>query len=283
MTDRLQTFRALHQSGCFVIPNPWDAGSAVFLEHAGFPAIATTSAGMAFALGRPDQESSLSCDEMLAHARTLVSATRLPVNVDFQSGYAMDADGVAANVSACVATGAAGLSIEDASGDADASLFDAARAVERVRAARKAIDASGRPVVLTARCEAWLVGVADPLRVSLDRLVAYADAGADCLFAPGVRAAEDIAAIVRAVAPRPVNVLVSSPAPGMTVSRLADLGVRRVSVGPALALAAWGAFMRAARSIAETGTFDALADAASYGELDALFRRGSASQSGSGG
>jgi 2-methylisocitrate lyase-like PEP mutase family enzyme len=280
MANRSQIFRAMHQSGCFVMPNPWDAGSAVFLEHAGFSALATTSAGLAFSLGRPDQESSLSCDEVLAHVRALVSATRLPVNVDFQSGYARDAEGVATNVSACVGTGAAGLSIEDASGDPAAPLFDGARAVERVRAARSAIDASGRPVVLTARCEAWLLGVADPLRVSLDRLVAYADAGADCLFAPGVQAAEDVAAIVRAVAPRPVNVLVSSPSPDITVSRLADLGVRRVSLGPALALVAWGAFMRACRAIAETGTFDTLSGAASFGELDALFRRGSRQRTG---
>jgi 2-methylisocitrate lyase-like PEP mutase family enzyme len=177
------------------------------------------------------------------------------------------------NVALCVRTGVAGLSIEDATGDKAEPLYGRALAVERISAARAAIDASGIPVVLTARCEAWLVGDADPLGTALDRLVAFAGAGADCLFAPGVRDADAIAAIVKAVAPKPVNVLVSSPVPGLSVSRLAELGVRRISVGSALARVAWGAFMRAARSIAETGSFDAFAGAASFAELDALFRR----------
>jgi 2-methylisocitrate lyase-like PEP mutase family enzyme len=209
---------------------------------------------------------------MLGHIRDIVAATALPVNADFQTGYADEPEGVARNVSLCVATGVAGLSIEDATGDAARPLYDEALAVERVRAARAAIDASGIPVVLTGRCEAWLVGHPDARRLTLDRLVAYAGAGADCLYAPGVRDVADIAAIVKAVAPKPVNVLVSAPSTVLTVSRLADLGVRRISVGSALARVAWGAFMRAAKGIAETGSFDGLAGAASFAELNGLFQ-----------
>jgi 2-methylisocitrate lyase-like PEP mutase family enzyme len=270
MSDAVAAFRELHASGCFVLPNPWDAGSARFLQHAGFKALATTSSGFAFSHALPDEAWALSLDAVLAHFREIAAATSLPVNADFQSGYAHDPEGVAANVALCVRTGVAGLSIEDASGDKEEPLYGRALAAERIAAARAAIDAAGVPVMLTARCEAWLVGDADPLRTALDRLVAFADAGADCLYAPGVRDADAIAAIVKAVAPKPVNVLVSSP--GLTVSRLADLGVRRISVGSALARVAWGAFMRAARSIAETGSFDTLAGAASFAELDALFR-----------
>ena len=268
----IAAFRALHESGCFVLPNPWDVGTAVFLRHLGFRALATTSAGVAFSRGLPDDPRALSLDVMLAHVREIVAATDLPVNADFQGGYADDPEGVATNVAACVATGVAGLSIEDATGDPIAPLFERGLAIERIRAARAAIDAGGAPVVLTARCEAWLVGDADPARTALDRLVAFADAGADCLYAPGVRDPETIATIVRAVAPRPVNVLISSPAPELPLARLADLGVRRVSLGSALARVAWGAFLRAARSIAETGTFDELAGAASFRELDEVFR-----------
>lgn len=272
-TPAVAAFRALHQSGCFVLPNPWDVGSARFLEHLGFKALATTSAGVAFTRGLPDDVQAMPLDAMLAHIRELAAATALPVNADFQAGYAHDPEGVAANVAACARTGCAGLSIEDSTGDAAAPLYERGLAVERVRAARAAIDSSGTGVLLTARCEAWLVAHPEPARTALDRLVAFADAGADCLYAPGVRDPDTIAAIVKAVAPRPVNVLVSAPTPGLTMARLGDLGVRRVSVGSALARVAWGAFIRAARSLGETGSFDALAGAAPFAELNDLFRR----------
>jgi 2-methylisocitrate lyase-like PEP mutase family enzyme len=264
-------FRALHESGCFVLPNPWDIGSAVYLHHLGFKALATTSAGFAFSRGLPDSNNALSVDTVLAHIGEIVAATPLPVNADFQSGYASDPEGVAANVTRCVCTGAAGLSIEDATGDNAAPLYELGKAVERIRAARASIDETGIPVVLTARCEAWLVGDRNPERTALDRLTAFADAGADCLYAPGVREPIMISAIVRAVAPKPVNVLISSPIPGLSLSRLADLGVRRISVGSALARVAWTSFIRAASSIAETGTFDALEGAVAFSTLNTLF------------
>lgn len=264
-------FRTLHQSGCFLLPNPWDVGTARYLQHLGFEALATTSAGFAFSRGLPDAVWAVPRDTMLAHVRDVVAATPLPVNADFQSGYAHEPERVAANVALCIDTGVAGLSIEDATGEDDRPLYDVGLAVERIRAARRAIDAAGVPVVLTARCEAWLVGETAPARVALERLVAYAGAGADCLFAPGVREPAEIAALVRAVAPRPVNVLISAPSPVLSFSRLADLGVRRISVGSALSRVAWGAFIRAARSIRETGSFDALAEAASFGELSGVF------------
>jgi len=263
-------YRELHQSGCFLMPNPWDAGSAVFLETIGFKALATTSAGMAFARGLPDRVSAVSCDVMLAHVRELVAATKLPVNADFQNGYADDPEGVAKNVTACVATGVAGLSIEDATGRVHEPLYDRALAVDRIRAARAAIDQSGSGVVLTARCEAWLVGTPDPAKTALDRLVAFAEAGADCLYAPGVKDLDTIRAMVAAVAPKPVNLLVSAPFGGLTLDKAAALGVRRVSVGGALSRVAWGGFMRAARALA-AGSFEGLADAASHGELEKLF------------
>jgi 2-methylisocitrate lyase-like PEP mutase family enzyme len=266
-------FRALHEAGCFLLPNPWDIGTAIYLRHLGFKALATTSAGFAFSRGLPDAVGAVAVDTMLAHVREIVEATPLPVNADFQSGCADDPEGVAANVTRCVHTGAAGLSIEDATGDSAAPLYERAMAVERLRAARAAIDATGIPVVLTARCEAWLVGHPDPARTALDRLVAFAEAGADCLYAPGVRDAEMIATIVKAVAPKPVNVLVAAPVPGLSFSHLEDLGVRRISVGSALARVAWGAFIRAARSLAETDTFEGLADTAAFRELDELFQR----------
>ena len=264
-------FRALHASGCFVLPNPWDVGGAIYLRHLGFKALATTSAGFAFSRGWSDDFGAVPRDAMLAHVREIVEAMPLPVNADFQNAYADEPEGVAENVARCVATGVAGLSVEDSTGDAAAPLYERALAVERVRAARAAIDASGVPVVLTGRCEAWLVGHPDPFRTSIDRLTAYAEAGADCLYAPGVRDADEIAAIVRAVAPLPVNVLMSAPVEGLTFARLADLGVRRVSVGSALARVAWGAFMRAAQGLA-AGSFDGLGDAASFAALNALFR-----------
>jgi 2-methylisocitrate lyase-like PEP mutase family enzyme len=267
------TFRSLHESGCFVLPNPWDAGSAIYLERIGFKALATTSAGVAFSRGAPDTVSAVPKEAMLAHIADLVAATLLPVNADFLAGYADEPEGVAGNVALCVATGAAGLSIEDGTGRAAAPLYEHRRAIERLRAARGAIDASGIPVVLTGRCEAWLVGDPHPFRTAMERLPAYADAGADCLYAPGVSDPEEIAAIVKTVAPKPVNVLMSSPSASLDVARLADLGVRRISVGSALSRVAWGAFIRAARHLAATGSFDGFADAASFDELNATFAR----------
>lgn len=269
----VREFRRLHESGCFVMPNPWDVGSARFLAQLGFKALATTSAGFAFSQGLPDTPTALALEDVLAHVHAVVVATDLPVNADFQAGYAREPDGVFRNVAACVRTGVAGLSIEDASGDVSAPLFDRALAIERVAAARAAIDSTGIPVVLTARCEAFLVGHADPGREAIERLTAFAAAGADCLFAPAVRDSSSIAEIVEAVAPRPVNVVVSSHIPGLSVARLAELGVRRVSLGAGLAKVAWGAFMRASRKIAETGEFDALGDGASVAELNEVFSR----------
>jgi 2-methylisocitrate lyase-like PEP mutase family enzyme len=265
-------FRKLHASGCFILPNPWDVGSARYLQHLGFRALATTSAGFAFSRGLPDAVSALPRDLMLAHIRDIAAATPLPVNADFQAGYAGEPEGVAASVALCIATGVAGLSIEDATGDAASPLYDEELAIDRVRAARAAIDISGVPVVLTARCEAWLVGHPDASRVTLRRLVAFAAAGADCLYAPGVKDLDEIARIVKAVAPRPVNVLVSAPSGDLTLSRLADLGVRRISVGSALARVAWGGFMKAAQGMAE-GSFEGLAGAAPFAELNGLFGR----------
>lgn len=280
-SSAVATFRELHASGCFVLPNPWDIGTSVYLEHLGFKALATTSAGFAFSRGLADSVSAVPRDLMLTHIREVVEATSLPVNADYQTGYADQPEGVAENVALCVATGVAGLSIEDAleTGLANESaaksnatpLYEFDLAVERIKAARAAIDASGIPVVLTARCEAWLVGHPDAARVALERLVAFAEAGADCLYAPGVSSADEIEAIVKAVAPKPVNVLVSRFNSNLTVARLTDLGVRRVSVGSAMACAAWGGFMRAAQSIAETGSFAAFADAAAYSEINDLF------------
>jgi 2-methylisocitrate lyase-like PEP mutase family enzyme len=264
-------FRELHVSGCFVLPNPWDVGTALYLQHLGFQALATTSSGFAFSKGLPDEVRALPRDLMLDHIREIAAATELPVNADFQSGYADEPEGVAENVKLCVATGVAGLSIEDATDDG-AHLYEDRLAVERVRAARAAIDETGIPVILTARCEAWLVGHPDAARLALERLAAFAEAGADCLYAPGVRDPRRIAEIVKAVAPKPVNVLVSTPDPELTVPKLADLGVRRVSVGSALARVAWGAFVRAARGIQETGSFEGFAGAAPYADLNGLFR-----------
>ena len=276
MSDQLSVvarFHELHAKGCFVLPNPWDIGSAIYLEHLGFNALATTSAGFAFSRGLSDSVAAVPRDLALDHFREIVDATSLPVNADFQNGYADEPEGVAKNVARCIATGVAGLSIEDASGNSAAPLYDFALAVERIKAARAAIKASGISVVLTARCEAWLVGQRDPLHVALDRLVAFAEAGADCLYAPGVSKPEEIAAIVKAVSPRAVNVLVSKFNCDLTVSQLADLGVRRISVGSALANVAWGAFMSAARNIKDKGAFDGLAGGAPFAEINDLFAR----------
>lgn len=269
-SSAIATFHSLHESGCFVLPNPWDPGTARYLAHIGFKALATTSAGFAFSRGLPDQVAAITAETMLNHFREIAEATNLPVNADFQNGYADQPDELIANVTRCIQSGVSGLSIEDSTGRADVPLYERELAIERVRAARAAIDASGVPVVFTARCEAWLVGDPDARRTALDRLVAYADAGADCLYAPGVREPEDIATIVKAVSPKPVNVLVSSP--GLTVVQLADLGVRRISVGSALARMAWGGFIRAAQSIAETGSFESLGDM-SLVNLNELFTK----------
>ncbi|HEX4899212.1 MAG TPA: isocitrate lyase/phosphoenolpyruvate mutase family protein [Pyrinomonadaceae bacterium] len=264
------TFHALHESGCFVLPNPWDIGTAVYLQHLGFKALATTSAGYAFTLGLPDSVLAIKRGEMLGHVAEIAAATPLPVNADFQNGYADSPAEVAASVSLCIETGVAGLSIEDNTGRANSPLYETSLALERIKAAREAIDKSGIPVVLTARCEAALVGHATPLKVALERLTAFADAGADCLYAPGLAEPEQIKAIVKVVAPKPVNVLMSRPNPTMTVTRLADLGVRRISVGSALARVAWGGFIRAAKQLAE-GSFEGFAGAASIKELDQVF------------
>ena len=264
-------FRSLHQSGCFVLPNPWDIGTAIYLERLGFKALATTSAGFAFSRSKPD--GGVPRDEMLAHIREIVEATSLPVNADFQSGYADDPDDVAANVRLCVETGVAGLSIEDSTGRSDRPLYEKKLAIERIRAARTAIDNSKTGVLLTGRCEAWLVDDPDPLKTALEQLTAYAEAGADCLYAPGVSDPNEIAQIVKTVAPKPVNVLVSGFNHHLTLSTLADLGVRRISVGSGLALAAWGALLRAAQEIQANGTFNLLADSAPSAELNELFRQ----------
>src|SRR5437868_8378059 len=263
-------FRALHESGCFVLPNPWDVGTAIYLEHLGFEALATTSAGFAFSRGKPD--GGVALDEMLRHIGEIAAATTLPVNADFLNGFADEPEAVARNTQLCIAQGVAGLSIEDNTGGNAEPLYEKKRAADRIRAARNAIDASGIPVVLTGRCEAWLVGSPDPFRVALDRLISYAEAGADCLYAPGVQEHNEIEQIVKAVAPKPVNVLVSGFNCQITVSQLADLGVRRISVGSGLALAAWGAFLRAAQTIRKDGTFNLLAKNAASNELNERFR-----------
>jgi 2-methylisocitrate lyase-like PEP mutase family enzyme len=265
-THRVTDFRRLHEAGCFVMPNPWDIGSARLLVGLGFPAIATTSAGLAWSVGRRDNEISL--EVSLAHLRAIAACVEVPVNADFEDGFAKDPAGVAANVSAAAATGVAGLSIEDSTGDAAKPLYDFTLAIERIKAARRAIDASGTGVLLTGRSEGFIAGRPD-LAKTVERLVAYADAGADCLYAPGVRSLDDIAAIVRAVAPKPVNVLVGGDF--TTVAQLAEIGVRRISVGGALARAAWTGFLGAAKEIAGQGTFTALGRTISVPELNGLF------------
>lgn len=269
--EKIDRFRKLHESGCFVLPNPWDAGSAVVLASLGFEALGTTSAGLAFGRAWPDRVGAVSLEATLENVRSIVDATVLPVTADFQEGFAATVDEVGPSVQACLETGVAGLSIEDGTGAPDRPLFTRAQAIERLQAARAAIDAAGSRVVLTGRCEAWLVGDPTPLETALDRLVAYAAAGADCLYAPGVQDPEQIKRIVDAVHPKPVNVLMSSPQSGLTVARLAELGVRRISVGSALARVAWGAFVRAAESIRDEGSFGSLGSAASFADLNAIF------------
>lgn len=269
IAEKRALFRELHLAGCFVIPNPWDVGSARYLEHAGFRAIASTSSGFAWSTGRPDN--GVTRDSVLAHLRTLVEATDLPVNADFESGFGSTPDEVAHSVKMAVATGVAGLSIEDSTGDANAPLFPIDEAVARLRAARRAIDETGGDTLLVGRAENFFAGVPD-LDDTVARLKAYADAGADCLYAPGIQSAEQIRTVVTAVAPRPVNVLVGATSP-FTLQDLADLGVRRVSVGGALARAAWGGFMHAAQALAE-GRFDGFDGAASGATLNGLFQPG---------
>jgi 2-methylisocitrate lyase-like PEP mutase family enzyme len=259
-------FRKLHESGCFALPNPWDIGSAKYLQHLGFKALATTSAGFAFSRGLAD--GSVGRDLMLGHIAAILEAVDLPVNADFENGYADDPEELAANVTLCVETGVAGLSIEDNSGRKDRPLYDLDLAVERIKAAREAIGSSG--VVLTARAECFLVGI-DDIDEVIRRLTAYTNAGADCLYAPGIKERDHIKKIVEAVAPKPVNLLISAPG-GLTMRDAEELGVRRVSVGGALARAAWGGFIGAAKQLAEQGSFGGFRDAAPHTELQEFFR-----------
>lgn len=257
-------FKALHAEGCFVLPNPWDVGSAVILERLGFKALASTSAGMAWAMGRADGQVSL--DEVLLHLSQLAHATSLPLNADFENGFADRPEEVAANVALAVDTGIAGLSVEDYAGGEATGLYDFGLAVERVAAAREAIDKTATGVVLTARSEGFIRGAPD-LDETIRRLRAYSDAGADCLYAPGIRDEAQIRAVVFGVGPKPVNVL----SPGLPVASLADLGVRRISLGGALAGAAFGEFLRVAQEIANEGTFTGLVKAAGGRTLNPLF------------
>ena len=266
VTDRIRVFRRLHEAGCFVIPNPWDVGSARLLVQLGFPALATTSSGFAWSTGRQDNHVSLA--EALAHLRAIAATVKVPVNGDFEGGFAVAPDEVGANVTAATSTGIAGVSIEDSTGDPARPLFDFNLAVDRIRAARRAIDASGTGVLLTGRSEGFIVGRPD-LAETIRRLTAYAEAGADCLYAPGLRTPEQITAVVGAVKPKPVNVLVGSDF--ATVSQLTKLGVRRISVGGALARAAWSGFLQAAKEIAEHGTFTNLGRAVSFAEINDSF------------
>jgi methylisocitrate lyase len=265
-SERVHAFRDLHRSGCFVIPNPWDAGSARLLQQLGFHALATTSSGFAWSRGRQDNH--LSLTEALTHFREIAAAVTIPLNGDFEGAFAIEPEGVARNVRLATATGIAGVSVEDSTGQPDHPLFDFGLALERVKAARTAVDESGTGVLLTARSEGFIVGRPD-LPETIRRLTAYAEAGADCLYAPGLRSKEDIAAVVNAVAPKAVNVLMASDL--ATVSELADLGVRRISVGGALARAAWTGFLDAAREIANEGRFARLGKAVPFAEINGAF------------
>jgi len=262
------TFRALHAQGCFVLPNPWDVGTALMLQGLGFKALATTSSGFAWSQGRPD--GGVARDAVLAHLRVMAGATELPVNADFEGGYASSPDGVAESVRMAIDTGVAGLSIEDSTGNPDDPLRPIGDAIARMRAARAAIDDAGGDTLLVGRAENFIVGRPD-LADTIARLKAYADAGADCLYAPGVKTREHITAVVTAVAPRPFNLLVGS-ASEFSLQDIAAMGVRRVSVGGGLARAAWSGFLRASRALAQEGRFDGFADAASGNDLNAFFR-----------
>jgi methylisocitrate lyase len=266
LAHRVRAFRQLHESGCFVMPNPWDAGSARLLARLGFPALATTSAGCAWSHGRPD--GALTLEQSLDDLRTISASVELPVNADFEGGFAAQPEDVGANVRMATTTGVAGLSIEDSTADRARPLFDRALAVQRIRAARQAIDATGTGVVLTARSEGFIVGRPD-LSETLWRLGEYAAAGADCLYAPGLRTMDEIVAVVKEVAPKPVNVLVGSAF--TTVSALADVGVRRISVGGALARVAWHGMLVAAEEIARHGTFDGLSKSVPFADMNGAF------------
>jgi 2-methylisocitrate lyase-like PEP mutase family enzyme len=268
---RRRAFRALHEAGCFVIPNPWDVGSARYLQHLGFSALATTSAGAAFSQGLPDAgDEVLTRDRNLAYVADIASAVDLPVSADFMSGYGTGPEDVADSVTRCIATGVAGLSIEDSTGDASSPLYELPIAVERIRAARQAIDRSGQDVLLTARAECYHVGHPDPFPECVRRLQAYAAAGADVLFAPGPSEPQVIKALVDAVAPKPLNLLVVRDI-GLRVGDIADLGVRRISVGGALALSAWTGFIRAAQALKSDGSFAGLAGLVPYADINGLF------------
>jgi 2-methylisocitrate lyase-like PEP mutase family enzyme len=262
-----KAFRALHESGCFVIPNPWDVGSARYLQHLGFPALATTSAGFAFSQGLPDSDVAVSRDRSLTYIAAIAGAVDLPVNADFASGYGVEPEEVEDSVARCVATGVAGLSVEDATGEPSSPLYELPLAVERIRAARQAIDRSGGDVLLTARAECYHVSHPDPLRESVRRLQAYAEAGADVLFAPGPHEGKAIKALVEAVRPKPLNLLVVRDI-GLGVEAIAALGVRRISVGGALALAAWTGFVRAAQALKSDGSFAGFAGLVPYADIN---------------
>jgi 2-methylisocitrate lyase-like PEP mutase family enzyme len=267
-TDKRQRFAELHEGpGCFIMPNPWDVGSAIYLSSLGFKALATTSRGAAFAAGRPD--GGMTRQQVLHHVAALVAASDLPFNADFENGFADNRDTLAESVTLCVATGVAGLSIEDYSGDPAKPFYDFDEAVARVKTAREAIDASGAKVILTARSEIVLHGYEGGLAETLRRLAAFAEVGADALYAPGLRKAEEVAEVVRVAGRLPVNYLAASPA--LTFRQVEDLGVRRISVGAALSRVAWDAFMKAAKEIAEKGVFDAFSASPGFGELQKLF------------
>jgi 2-methylisocitrate lyase-like PEP mutase family enzyme len=270
-SERRATFRKLHEAGCFVIPNPWDVGAARYLRHLGFQALATTSSGLAFSQGLPDTDWAVPRDVVLRHVREIVESVDLPVNADFESGYAHEPEGVAESVRLCVATGVAGLSIEDTTGNRSRPFYELPLAVERIRAARAAIDASGSDVLLTGRAECFLGGHPDALRESIRRLQAYAEAGAHVLYAPGIKTREEVSAIVAAVRPKPVNVLMSANT-GLLVGDLAELGVRRISVGSGLARAAWTGFIQAARAIADEGSFKGFEGITPFAEINGFFR-----------
>jgi 2-methylisocitrate lyase-like PEP mutase family enzyme len=268
VTEKRARFRQLHESGCFVIPNPWDLGSARYLQHLGFKALASTSSGLAWSMAKPDGAARV--EQVVAHLAVIADGVDVPVNADFENGYAENLDGLAANVALAIGAGVSGLSIEDATGNKAAPLYELPHAIERIKAAREAIDRTDPAAMLIGRAENYLVGKPD-LGDVIARLTAYAEAGADCLYAPGLRSKDEIAAVVKALAPKPINVLVGAPT--FTVAELAALGVRRISVGGALARTAWGAFMRAADDIAKSGSFAAFAQAAAYPEINGFFAR----------
>jgi methylisocitrate lyase len=264
--DKRAAFRKLHESGCFIIPNPYDVGSARALQQLGFKALASTSAGFAWTIAKADNR--VTVDDVCNHLTAICAAVDIPVNADFEDGFAHEPDKVGTNVARAVKTGVAGLSIEDFTGDAAKPLFDRALAVDRIKAAREAIDADKSGVLLTGRCEAFLRGQKD-LNLVIDRLTGYAEAGADCLYAPGISTKEEISAVVKAVHPKPVNLLIG--ASGLSLGEVTELGVRRISVGGSLARTAWAGFMKAAKEMAEKGTFSELANGYPGGELNNMF------------